>query len=115
MVSAAELREVKLARVKRRIALFSGVVVWLAASAHAWGQEKAPIRRLDDPTRARVLAAVAALIILGFGMVLLTWLGARVTQRYRKGTSYLRPTRPPGEHDWAKRPLEPRNEMNNDQ
>jgi hypothetical protein len=114
MVSAAELREVKVARVLRRSALFSGVVVWLAASAHLWGQERAPMRRLDDPTRARVLAAVAALIILGFGMVLLTWLGARVTQRYRKGTSYLRPTRPPGEHDWAKRPLAPRKSDSNE-
>jgi hypothetical protein len=68
----------------------------------------APLKQLDDQSRARVLAAVAALVILGFGMVLLTWLGARVTQRYRQGASYMRPTRRPGEHDWAKRPLLPR-------
>jgi hypothetical protein len=75
----------------------------------AFAQEPTvPLKQLDDQSRARVLAAVAALIILGFGMVLLTWLGARVTQRYRQGVSYMRPTPRPGEHDWAKRPLVPR-------
>jgi hypothetical protein len=81
----------------------------LLVSAHvAWADLAPPpqgIKRLDDVTRARVLAALAGLIILGFGMVLLTWLGARVVQRYRKGTAYHRPTPRPGEHDWAKRPL----------
>jgi len=67
----------------------------------------APIQKLDDPTRARALAALAGLIILGFAMVLLTWLAARVVQRYRKGTSYFRPTSRPGEHDWARKPLNP--------
>jgi hypothetical protein len=69
-------------------------------------QQPAPlIKRLDDPTRAKVLAALAGLIILGFGMVLLAWLGARVTQRYRRGTSYFRPTTRPGEHEWTRNPL----------
>jgi hypothetical protein len=40
-------------------------------------------------------------------MVLLTWLAARVVQRYRQGTSYFRPTPRPGEHDWARKPLTP--------
>lgn len=65
------------------------------------------IKRLDDPTRVKVLAALAGLIILGFGVVLLAWLGARVTQRYRHGTSYFRPTVRPGEHEWAKKPIPP--------
>ena len=65
------------------------------------------IKRLDDPTRAKVLAALAGLIILGFALVLLAWLGARVTQRYRWGASYFRPTTRPGEHEWTKKPLEP--------
>jgi|SRR5207248_7830611 len=65
------------------------------------------IKRLDDPTRAKVLAALAGLIILGFAMVLLAWLGARVAQRYRRGTPYFRPTARPGEHDWTKKPLDP--------
>jgi hypothetical protein len=71
-------------------------------------QQAAPlIKRLDDPTRAKVLATLAGLIILGFAMVLLAWLGARVTQRYRWGTSYFRPTPRPGEHDWTKKPVDP--------
>lgn len=71
-------------------------------------QERVPlIKRLDDAARVKVLAALAGLIILGFGMVLLAWLGARVTQRYRRGTSYFRPTPRPGEHEWARKPMEP--------
>ena len=71
-------------------------------------QAPAPlIKRLDDPMRAKVLAALAGLIILGFAMVLLAWLGARVTQRYRWGASYFRPTTRPGEHEWTKKPLTP--------
>jgi hypothetical protein len=66
-----------------------------------------PLKQLSDLSRAKVLAALAGLIILGFGMVLLTWLGARVTQRYRRGTSYFRPTARPGELDWAKKSLAP--------
>jgi hypothetical protein len=71
-------------------------------------QQAAPlIKQMDDGMRAKVLAALAGLIILGFAMVLLAWLGARVTQRYRRGTAYLRPTARPGEHDWTKKPLTP--------
>jgi hypothetical protein len=56
-------------------------------------QQQAPlIDRLDDASRAKVLAALAGLIILGFAMVLLTWLFARIVQRYRRGTSYFQPT-----------------------
>lgn len=64
------------------------------------------IKRLDGPTKAKVLAALAGLIILGFGMVALIWLGARLTQRYRKGSPVFRPTPRPGEHDWARKPLD---------
>ena len=64
-----------------------------------------PIKRLDDATRAKVLAALAGLVILGFGMVLLTWLAARVVQRYRKGRSFFQPTVRPGEHEWARKEL----------
>jgi hypothetical protein len=84
-----------------------GVVMFPRLAA---GDEPAPlIKRLDDATRAKVLAALAALIILGFAMVLLTWLGARVVQRYRHGTSFFQPTKRPGEHEWAKKPLNPPN------
>ena len=72
-----------------------------------FAQQAAPlIKRMDDASRAKVLAALAGLIILGFAMVLLAWLGTRFTQRYRKGASYFRPTTRPGEHEWARKPLE---------
>jgi len=87
---------------------FAALAMALALAQTVWADVPPPlIKRLDDTTRAKVLAALAGLIILGFAMVLLTWLGARVVQRYRKGTPYFRPTPRPGEHDWARRPLTP--------
>jgi hypothetical protein len=71
-----------------------------------FAQQMPLIKRLDDPVKVKVLAALAGLVILGFGMVLLAWLGARVTQRYRHGTSYFRPTPRPGEHEWARKPMD---------
>jgi hypothetical protein len=85
------------------------ISAWLllaALPAIVQAQEAVPgIRKLDGATRAKALAALAGLIILGFGMVALIWLGARVTQRYRHRQPYLRPTPRPGEHDWAAKPL----------
>jgi hypothetical protein len=76
--------------------------------AAAWAEE-APvpaIKQMDGATKAKVLAALAGLIILGSAMVALIWLGARVAQRYRQGSSVFRPTPRPGEHDWARKPLD---------
>ncbi len=85
------------------------IAAWLAMlpiQAAAWADLPAPgIKRLDGATRAKALAALAGLIILGFGMVALIWLGARVTQRYRNSQPFFRPTPRPGEHDWASKPL----------
>lgn len=85
------------------LVLVDAVTVWADLPAP-------PIKRLTDSNRAKVLAALAGLVILGFGMVLLTWLGARITQRYRQSTSYFRPTPRPGEHEWAKKPLAGKND-----
>jgi hypothetical protein len=91
---------------RRLIQSATGLAALLAVAGTAWADPRQPlIKRLDDATRARVLAAMAGLIILGFAMVLLTWLGARVVQRYRRSTPFFRPTQRPGEHDWARRPL----------
>src|SRR5262245_33071146 len=81
---------------------------WLALlPVQLVAQERPVITRLDDPTRAKVLAALAGLIILGFALVVLTWLAARIVQRYRHNTSYFQPTPRPGEHAWAKKPMIP--------
>ena len=83
------------------------VIIVLLPSIAGSQEPQAPIRRMDDATRAKVLSAMAGLIILGFALVLLTWLAARVVQRYRHGTSYFRPTMRPREHEWTKKPLPP--------
>ena len=78
---------------------------FVAVSIAAADEAQPLIKRLDDATRAKVLAAMAGLIILGFAMVLLTWLGARITERYRRSSPVLKPTPRPSEHEWARKPL----------
>ncbi len=69
--------------------------------------EEMPLQKLDGATKAKIKAALAALIILGFAMALLTWLGARITRRYMHGTSYHKPTPRPATSDWTPQPLKP--------
>ncbi len=91
---------------KQAAKIACAILSWAVIAACAWAQEQQPlIKRLDDTTRAKVLAALAGLVILGFAMVLLTWLGARITQRYRNSAAYFKPTVRPGEHEWARKPL----------
>lgn len=64
--------------------------------------------RLKPQDRARVLAALAALVILGFALVLLVWWGARFTRRYLKRPwprSERRRSATISEFDWAEKPL----------
>lgn len=66
------------------------------------------IRRLDPQTRAKVLAALAGLIILGFAMVLLVWLGGRATRRYMGIEPKSRRREPQvNPDDWAHKPIVP--------
>lgn len=67
-----------------------------------------PIEKLDSATRAKALAAIAALVILGFAMIALTWLGARVTRRYMNPPDYKPHRSKFAEHtdDWAEKPLD---------
>jgi hypothetical protein len=66
------------------------------------------IRRLEPQMRAKVLATLAGLIILGIAMIVLVWLGGRATRRYmgieakpRRRKSEISPD------DWAHKPLVP--------
>jgi|SRR5688572_312918 hypothetical protein len=87
---------------------FVAIAICLLGHAVAYADLPAPpLKRLPGPEKAKALAALAGLIILGFSAVLLTWLGARITHRYRHGASYFRPTPRPGEHDWSRKPLTP--------
>jgi len=90
------------------VSLAAAMGFFLNVAAAAYAQQPQPlVKRVDDATRAKLLAALAGLVILGFGLVLLAWLGARIVERYRRGSSFFRPTPRPGEHDWAKKPLVP--------
>ncbi len=61
-------------------------MLWVSLTKHIvlLAQRQTMLQKLDPVTRARVLAALLGLIILGCGMVLLTWIGARVARRYRQ-------------------------------
>jgi hypothetical protein len=72
--------------------------------------KKPLLQRLDGGRRAKVLSALAALIILGFALVLLAWLGARATRRYMHREPLLfdkpREGTPVREKDWTEKPLD---------
>jgi hypothetical protein len=90
----------------RSRAVGAATFLWQLGPAILAAEERVPgIKRLDGATKAKALAALAGLIILGFAMIALAWLGARVVQRYRHRQPYLIPTPRPSEHDWAKKPL----------
>ncbi len=94
--------------------------VWLALGwmvlvpqlllANAPPPTKAVLERLEPERRAKVLAALAGLLILGFGLVILAWLGARATRRYMRREPLLFKKPPVGtpvrEKDWAEKPLD---------
>jgi hypothetical protein len=89
--------------------------IYLTVHAVGWflfaAEQKVPlIQRLDPKTRVKVLAALTGLVILGFAMVLLTWLGGRATRRYIRSTTSREPRfRPTSavEDDWVEKPLVP--------
>jgi len=82
------------------------LIAWLFAA-----DRKEPlIDRLDPVTRAKVIAALIGLVVLGIGMILLVWLGGRMVRRYVTAPDRLRKrSRPSGptEDDWWSKPLVP--------
>ena len=63
--------------------------------------------RLEPQDRVRVVAALAALMILGFAMILLVSWGAKATRRYMNRPVYGPRTGDLRVDDWAKKPLIP--------
>jgi hypothetical protein len=68
--------------------------------------KKPLILRLDGATRAKVLAALAGLIILGFLLIVLTWLGARMTRRYMGPKLKPLSSAPARDEEWTAPPPE---------
>ena len=76
------------------------VIGWLVA------QEQRPLfLRLEPEDRVLVVSALAALIILGFVMILLVSWGARVTRRYMNRPIHDRCGKGLSADDWASKPL----------
>jgi hypothetical protein len=75
---------------------------WLLAQA-----ERPLFLRLDPQDRVRVVAALAALIMLGFTMILLASWGARATRRYMNRPPHGGRDSNLQVDDWAKKPLIP--------
>lgn len=77
---------------------------WLVAEA----EKKSLLQRLDPAVRAKVLAALAALVMLGLLMMVLAWLGGRFTRKYINRRPDIREpdtTPVPHQDDWASKPL----------
>lgn len=79
----------------------SAVVLFLLAAEET---SKPLILRLDGGTRAKVLATLAGLIILGFLLIALTWLGARMTRRYMGPKLKPLSSAPARDDEWARPP-----------
>jgi hypothetical protein len=78
--------------------------------ATLWADMPAPgplIDRLDPQRRAAVLAALAGLILLGIGLVLLVWLGGMAARRRnrieRSRAERSRALQPPLVSDWDRK------------
>lgn len=75
----------------------------------AWSaQTPPPILRMKPRDRARVLAALGGLLILGAALILLAWWGARFTRRYLRRPwpdQRRRKAAAVSEFDWADKPL----------
>ena len=78
------------------------IATWFLAQA-----QRPLFLRLEPEDRVRVVAALAALIILGFTMILLVSWGARATRRYMNRPAHGPRTGGPQVDDWAKKPLIP--------
>jgi hypothetical protein len=71
---------------------------------------KLQIDRLDPASKAKVLSALAGLVILMFGLMALAWLGARWARSYGARTPSRYETRQKrviDGDDWASKPLAP--------
>jgi hypothetical protein len=77
--------------------------IWLLA------QEKSQtvLQKMEPHMRAKVLAALAGFVILGFGLMALASIGARVTRRYMNQGPSRRRDLAQFEDDWATKPLVP--------
>ena len=85
------------------------VVGWLLAQA-----DRPLFLRLNPEDRVRVVAALAALIILGFAMILLVSWGARATRRYMNQPVPGQRTSGPPVDDWARKPLNADDDWNDE-
>jgi hypothetical protein len=83
-------------------------VILLAQAADEAGEREPLIERLDPPTRARVILALAGLVLLGALMIGITWLVFRMIRgriRDHRRIVEKQRQRAVDADDWAKKPL----------
>ncbi len=78
-------------------------VTWLLAQE----KSQSALQRMTPQMRAKVLAALAGFVILGFSLIALAWLGARVTRRYMNQEPNRRRGLTDLQDDWSAKPLVP--------
>ena len=79
--------------------------IWLLADE----KNQSAIHRLDPATRSKfffaAFLALVGLVVLWFGVILLAWIGARVTKRYMNQESKRHLDLAHLQDDWATKPL----------
>jgi hypothetical protein len=83
------------------------VLTGTALLAQQQQQTQSALQRMSPEQRAKVLAAFAAFVILGLGLIALAWLGARVTRRYMNPRPIRRREYSELQDDWSQKPLAP--------
>jgi hypothetical protein len=91
-------------------AIANGLAALAPILAQAQDERHFQIEKLDPPTRAKVLAALTALLILMIGLMVLAWMGARWARAYGRRTplSFERRQKEVLDpDDWAAKPVRP--------
>ena len=92
------------------ITLLFGIASAQWARADIAFEEEPLIDRLDETTRAKVILALAGLVMLGVLMMGLTWLAFRMLRKQFRRTEDVirRQNSSPQEDDWTRKPLSER-------
>ena len=93
--------------------------VWTQQTVYWWvlAQSGQPqVAKLPPRQRAKALAALGGLVILGAALIAFTWWGGRFVRRYMRGQAERAERRtqnrtPARVDDWAEKPLHPTEEL----
>ena len=107
MVRQRDLRELPRHHMVAAMRTFFAVCLLACLLGADGDEEKSKRGKLDAEASAKLLTAIAGLVILGMGLITLIWMGARFTRRYMglHESPPLAGGSPKDPDDWAKKPM----------